>query len=61
MSSNGIVGLNYLSNDFDLGNKKIVDINYDNIFKEKLIKVLDEILERLNSIEVTIEKNDLKK
>ena len=61
MSSNGIVGLTYPSNGFDLNNKKIVARNYvDNKFNEKFIKVLEEglkeISERLYSIEVTIEK-----
>ena len=61
MSSNGIVGLTYPSNVFDLNNKKIVTRNYvDNKFNEKFIKVLEEglkeISERLYSIEVTIEK-----
>ena len=61
MSSNGIVGLTYPSNGFDLNNKKIVTRNYvDNKFNEKFIKVLEEglkeISERLYSIEVTIEK-----
>ena len=67
MSSNGIVGLTYLSNDIDLLNKRYVGSNYvEDSFNEKLIKVLEEglkeISERLYSIEVTIEnKNDLKK
>ena len=61
MSSNGIVGLTYPSNGFDLNNKKIVTRDYvDNKFNEKFIKVLEEglkeISERLYSIEVTIEK-----
>ena len=61
MSSNGIVGLTYPSNGFDLNNKKLVTRNYvDNKFNEKFIKVLEEglkeISERLYSIEVTIEK-----
>ena len=66
MSSDGIVGLNYPSNDLDLSNKICVTHNYvNNKFNEKLIKVLEEglkeISERLYNIEVTIEKNDLKK
>ena len=65
MSSNGIVGLTYPSNDFDLDNKYVTHNYVDNKFNEKLIKVLEEglkeISERLYSIEVTIEKNDLKK
>ena len=61
MSSNGIVGLTYPSNDINLNKRKIVNLrNYDeNKFNEKFIKVLEkglkEISERLNSIEVTIE------
>ena len=43
MSSNGIVGLTYPSNGFDLNNKKIVTRNYvDNKFNEKFIKVLED-------------------
>ena len=67
MSSYGIVGLTYLSNDIDLLNKRYVGSNYvEDSFNEKLIKILEEglkeISERLYSIEVTIEnKNDLKK
>ena len=67
MSSYGIVGLTYLSNDIDLLNKRYVGSNYvEDSFNEKLIKVLEEglkeISERLYSIEVTIEnKNDLMK
>ena len=65
MNSNGIVGLNSLSNDIDLNNNHLNNY-FDNNFKKELIKVLEEglkeISERLYSIEVTIEnKNDLKK
>ena len=59
MSSNGIVGFTIPSNDIDLASKKYVNSNYVDNFNEKLIKVLEEglkkILDRLYSIEVTIE------
>ena len=47
MSSNGIVGLNSLSNNIDLDNKKIVN-NYDDNFKTELIKVLEEGLKEIS-------------
>ena len=56
MSSNGNVDLNSLSNDIDLNYKNIISLGCeeDINFKKELIKVLEEILERLYSIEVTI-------
>ena len=49
LSSNGIVGLTYPSNGFDLNNKKIVTRNYvDNKFNEKFIKVLEEGLKEIS-------------
>ena len=56
MSSNGNVDLNSLSNDIDLNYKNIINLGCeeDFNFKKELIKVLEEILERLYSIEVTI-------
>ena len=58
MSSNGNDGLTSSSNDINLVGKYYV--NDDNNFKKELIKVLEEglkeILGRLYSIEVTIEK-----
>ena len=56
MSSNGNVDLNSLSNDIDLSYKNIINLGCeeDINFKKELIKVLEEILERLYSIEVTI-------
>ena len=56
MSSNGNVDLNSLSNDIDLNYKNIINLGCeeDINFKKELIKVLEEILERLYSIEVTI-------
>ena len=53
MSSNGIIRLTSLPN-IDLDNKRIVNINYDYKFKKEFIKVLEEILERLNFIEAKI-------
>ena len=66
MSSNDIVGLNYLSNDIDLDSNNVINLDNNSSFKKELIKVLEEglkeISERLYSIEVTTEnKNDLKK
>ena len=57
MSSNGNVGSNSLSNDIDLNHKDIINLGceQDINFKKELIKVLEEISERLYSIEVTIE------
>ena len=64
MSLNGIVGSNSLSNNINLAGKYYVK-NYDDNFKRKLIKVLEEglkeISERLYSIEVTIENKLLLK
>ena len=56
MSSNGNVDLNSLSNDIDLNYKNIINLGCeeDINFKKELIKVLEEILERSYSIEVTI-------
>ena len=56
MSSNGNVDLNSLSNDIDLNYKNIINLGCeeDINFKKELIKVLEEILERLYSIDVTI-------
>ena len=57
MSSNGNVGLIRLSNDIDLNHKHIINLGCEQHinFKKELIKVLEEISERLYSIEVTIE------
>ena len=66
MSSNDIVGLISLSNDFDLVGKKYFNNNYDDDnFNEKLIKVLEEglkeISESLYSIKYTIQSKLLLK
>ena len=63
MSSNGNVGLIRLSNDIDLNHKHIINLGceQDINFKKELIKVLEEISERLYSIESQLKiKNDLK-
>ena len=65
MSSNGNDGLNILPKDIDLNNKRINNKYDENNFKKELIKVLEEglneISERLYSIEVSIENKLLLK
>ena len=52
---------NCVINDNDLYNRNIVNLDRNSIFKQELIKVLEEglkeISDRLYSIEVTIENN----